>query len=46
MASTDESNPWDLVYNLYKGRYTKEQIDDMTFSEVGELIDMYYDYEQ
>lgn len=37
-------SPWELVYRLYEGKYTKEQVDDMTFTEVGELIDTYYDY--
>lgn len=38
-------NPWDLVYNLYKGKYTREEVDVMTFAEIGELIDLYNDYE-
>lgn len=44
MESEKQLNPWELVYRLYKGRYTKEQVDDMTFVEIGELIDIYYDY--
>ncbi len=44
MESEEHSSPWELVYRLYEGEYTKEQIDDMTFAEVGELIDIYYDY--
>lgn len=32
-------NIWDKVYEMYKDYYTKEQIDEMTFAELGELID-------
>ena len=45
MEQDNQVNPWDLVYRLYQGKYTKEQVDEMTFAEVGELIDIYYDYE-
>ena len=45
MESDKQLSPWELVYRLYNGKYTKEQVDDMTFVEVVELIDMYYDYE-
>jgi hypothetical protein len=45
MESDKQLSPWELVYRLYNGKYTKEQVDDMTFIEVVELIDMYYDYE-
>tara|TARA_R110002050_G_scaffold47938_8_gene111647 strand:- start:233 stop:361 length:129 start_codon:yes stop_codon:yes gene_type:complete len=31
-------NIWDTVYQEYKEYYTKEQIDEMTFAELGELI--------
>ena len=30
---------WDSVYEAYKEQYTKEQIDEMTFAELSELID-------
>ena len=30
---------WERMYEIYKGQYTKEQIDEMTFAEIGELID-------
>ena len=32
-------NIWERMYEIYKGQYTKEQIDEMTFAEIGELID-------
>ena len=31
-------NIWDKVYQEYKEYYTKEQINEMTFAELGELI--------
>ena len=31
-------NPWDLVYQAYKDHYSREQIDEMLFCEVEELI--------
>jgi len=31
-------NPWDLVYEAYKDYYSREQIDEMLFCEVEELI--------
>ena len=31
-------NPWDLVYEAYKDHYSREQIDEMLFNEVQELI--------
>jgi len=31
-------NLWDLVYELYKDHYSREQIDEMLFCEVEELI--------
>ncbi len=34
--------PWEVAYQLQKDRYTKEEIDDMLFMEIQELI---YDYE-
>ncbi len=39
-------NPWDLVYNLYKEHYTKEQIDEMLMCELTELINNYYEEEK
>ena len=30
--------PWDLVYEAYKGHYSRKQIDEMLFNEVQELI--------
>ena len=36
-------NPWDLVYNLYKEHYTKEQVDEMLMCELTELIQKHYD---
>ena len=31
-------NIWDSLYEVYKEQYTREQIDEMTFAELGELI--------
>ena len=31
-------NIWDTMYEKYKKYYTKEQIDEMTFAELNELI--------
>ena len=31
-------NPWELAYELYKGIYTKDEIDEMLFCEINELI--------
>jgi hypothetical protein len=45
MEQDNQVSPWDLVYKLYQGKYTREQVDQMTFAEVGELIDIYHDYE-
>ena len=39
-------NPWDLVYNLYKEHYTREQIDEMLMCELTELIHNYYEEEK
>ena len=33
-----EMNPWDIAYELYKGYYTKEQIDEMLLCEINELL--------
>jgi len=42
----EQINPWDLVYNLYKKRYTREQIDEMLMCELTELIQNYYEEEK
>lgn len=34
---------WDVVYHLYQGWYTREQLDCMTLLEIQELIDLYND---
>ena len=34
--------PWEVAYQLHKDWYTKEEIDDMLFMEIQELI---YDYD-
>ena len=34
---------YEVVYNLYKGWYTKEQLDCMNIVEIQELIDLYND---
>ena len=39
-------NPWDLVYNLYKEHYTREQIDEMLMCELTELINNCYEEEK
>jgi PhoPQ-activated pathogenicity-related protein len=30
---------WDIMYEHYKDQYTREQINEMTFAELSELID-------
>jgi hypothetical protein len=42
----EQLNPLDLVYNLYKEHYTKEQIDEMLMCELTELINNYYKEEK
>jgi hypothetical protein len=32
-------NLWNRLYQEYKGYYTKEEINEMTFAELGELIE-------
>lgn len=44
MNNEEINNPWDVVYSLYKGRYTREQVDDMMMCEIQELLDAYNDY--
>ena len=40
----DEQNDlWEVVYNLYKGWYTREQLDCMTILEIQELMDLHGD---
>ena len=34
-----EMNPWDIAYELYKEYYTREQIDEMLFCEINELLE-------
>jgi hypothetical protein len=34
-----QRNPWDLAYELNKEFYTREQIDEMTLSEIAELLE-------
>lgn len=31
-------NPWDLAYEEFKDVYSREEIDDMLFCEIEELI--------
>jgi len=31
-------SPWDIAYKLYKEYYTKEEIDEMLFCEISELL--------
>lgn len=31
-------NVWESVYEVYKDQYSWEQIEEMTFAELGELI--------
>ena len=33
-------NIWDKMYEVYKDQYTREEIDEMTFAEIGELVAM------
>ena len=41
----DERNDlWVVVYNLYEGWYTREQLDCMNLLEIQELFDLYQDY--
>jgi len=39
----EQSDVYEVVYNLYKGWYTKEQLDCMNIVEIQELIDLYND---
>jgi len=31
-------DPWEMMYEPFKGIYTKDEIDEMTFDEIDELI--------
>lgn len=31
--------PWEMMYEPYEGIYTKDEIDEMTFEELFELMD-------
>jgi septum formation topological specificity factor MinE len=44
----EKLNPWDMVYELYKDTYTKEEVDEMLMCELTELIQKYIQikYEQ
>ena len=35
--------PWTLAYELYKDHYSKDEIDEMLFCEITELITNYDD---
>ena len=35
--------PWTLAYELYKDHYSKDEIDEMLFCEITELITNYED---
>jgi hypothetical protein len=37
----EKLNPWDMVYELYKDTYTKEEVDEMLMCELTELIQKY-----
>ena len=36
---SNQTNPWDLAYELNKEFYTKDQIDEMTLAEIAELLE-------
>ena len=38
MKTTKKQSPWDIAYELYKDKYTREDIDDMLFCEITELL--------
>ena len=40
----EQSDLWAVVYNLYEGWYTREQLDCMNLLEIQELFDLYQDY--
>lgn len=39
----EQSDLGEVVYNLYKGWYTREQLDCMNILEIQELFDLYQD---
>jgi hypothetical protein len=39
MNTNKTKNIWDIMYEHYKDHYTKEQINEMTFAELSELIE-------
>ena len=39
----EKMNPWNMVYELYKDTYTKEQVDEMLMCELTELIQKHYE---
>ena len=42
----EKLNPWNIVYELYKEHYTREQVDEMLMSELTELLNNYYEEEK
>jgi len=42
----EKLNPWNIVYELYKKHYTREQVDEMLMCELTELINKYYEEEK
>ena len=38
-ANEKPRNIWNIMYEHYKYQYTREQINEMTFAELSELID-------
>jgi hypothetical protein len=38
-ANNEGGTIWDIMYEHYKDQYTREQINEMTFAELSELID-------
>ena len=39
--SKQTTNPWEMMYEPFKGIYTKDEIDEMSFAEICELHDQY-----
>ena len=37
--SKQTTNPWEMMYEPFKGIYTKDEIDEMSFAEICELHD-------
>ena len=40
-TSKQTTNPWEMMYEPFKGIYTKDEIDEMSFAEIIELHDQY-----